>query len=65
MDKLPKPVVMGAAAVLVLLALVLAFRAVKRSGDGDFDRDEIRRHAQERLTQPNQGRTATTAGQPK
>ena len=63
MDKLPKPVVMGAIAALVLLALVLVFRAAKTSGDGDFNRDDIRRHAQERLSQPNQGRTAVPGGQ--
>lgn len=64
MDKLPKPLVIGVAAVLVLLALALAFRAVKSGGgDGDYNKDEIMRAAKERNSKPNQGRIAPPSAQ--
>lgn len=58
MDRIPKPVLFGAVAVILLLALMVIFKSAKSAGgSGDFDANEIRRLAKERDSQPNGGRT--------
>lgn len=63
MENIPKPLVVGVAVVLVLLAVFMLFRTAKSGGgDGDFNKDEILRQAKMRESQPNQGRTMPDQG---
>jgi hypothetical protein len=62
LDRIPKPVLIGAVAVIVVLALVIVFKSVKSAGGaGDYDAAEIKRLANERAKQPNGGRTMPTS----
>ena len=49
LDRIPKPVLIGAVAVIVVLALMIVVKSVKSAGGaGDYDGAEIKRLAAER-----------------